>query len=165
MTSSKHVHKDTLKEIYHEMKQRIRIIISLLGKMEPDKKNPLPDDKTFHKIANLINSIMSSAQFEHENQYRDAIVDISSWLNLAFHKDYLNTNESLYPNPLFAVKKGAEVLHSLFHRDLRRKLFTSEEHEMVRNYTNLIGTLPDPRNYKLDQDEVDSMIDDLLKSS
>lgn len=165
LTSSKHNEKETLKELYHEMKQRIRIIISLLGKPEVDKQNPLPEENSFQTISNLINSIMSSAQFEHDNQYRDAIVDISNWLNCAFQKEYLETNSSCYPNPLFAVKKGAEILHSFFHRDLRRKQLTSEEHEIYRNFMTLVGNLPDPTKVKLDQNEVDNMIDDLLKSS
>lgn len=165
LTSSKAIQKDSLKDLYHEMKQRIRIIINLLGKQEPDKKNPLPDDKSFEKISNLINSIMSSSQFEPENQYRDAIVEISNWLNAAFQKEYLESNSSCYPNPLFAVKKGVEILHSFFHRDLRRKLLSVEEHEIYRNYMALISNLPDPTKSKLNQDDVDSMIDDLLKSS
>ena len=76
LTSSKKHRKDSMKDLYHEMKQRIRIIISLLGKLEPDKQNPLPDENSFQTISNLINSIMSSAQFETGNQYREAIVEI-----------------------------------------------------------------------------------------
>ena len=165
LTSSKSFEKDSLKELYHEMKKRIRIILSLFGKFEPDKENTLPDDKSFETIANLINSIMSSCQFEPSNQYKDAIVDISNWLNAAFNKEYLETNAAAYPNPLYAVKKGAEILHSFFHRDLRRKLLSSEEHEIYRNYMVLIGNLPNPTKEKLDQTDVDSLIDDILKSS
>jgi hypothetical protein len=165
LSSAKHFQKNSVKDLYHEMKKRIRIILSLIGKVEPDKPNPLPDDKTFEKISNLINSIMSSAQFEPENQYRDSIVEISNWINSAFQKDYLTSNSLCYPNPLFAVKKGAEILHSFFHRDLRRKLLSSEEHEIYRNFIALIGNLPDPTNKKLNQHDVDNMIEDLLKSS
>ncbi|MES2615006.1 MAG: hypothetical protein V4591_06295 [Bdellovibrionota bacterium] len=157
--------KETLKELYHEMRQRIRIIIQLLGKPEPDKANPLPEGNSFNTISNLINSIMSSAQFEPENQYKDAIIEIISWLNAAFHKEYLNTNKACFPNPIFAIKKGAEILHSFFHRDLRRKQMSSEEHEIYRNYMQLIRNLPDPQKNKLNQNEADNMIDDLLKSS
>jgi len=165
LAASKKHRKDSLKELYHEMKHRIRIVISLLGKPEPSKQNSLPDENSFNTIANLINSIMSSAQFETENQYRDAIVDISNWLNSAFQKEYLTENSSQYPNPLYAIKKGAEILHSFFHRDLRRKHLSSEEHEIYRNYITMIKNLPDPTKDKLNQDEVDNMIDDLLKSS
>jgi hypothetical protein len=157
--------KDSLKDLYHEMKRRIRIILSLLGKYEPDKKNVLPDERAFGTISNLINSIMGSSQFEPDNQYKDAIVDISSWLNCAFDKDYLTENNNAYPNPLYAIKKGAEILHSFFHRDLRRKQLSSEEHEIYRNYLVLISNLPDPKKIKLDQNQVDNMIDDILKSS
>lgn len=165
LRKTKNLHNETVKELYHEMKQRIRIIINLLGPLEPNKQNNLPEEKTFDKIANLINSIMSSAQFESENQYREAIVNISDWLNEAFNKEYLTENAAIYPNPLFTVKRGAEILHSLFHRDLRRKLLSSEEHELVRSFNALIQQLPDPRKSKLEQDDVDNMIDELLKSS
>jgi hypothetical protein len=165
LSSAKRKEKDSVKDLYHEMKQRIRILINLLGKPEVDKLNPLPDDKTFDKISNLINGIMGSSQFEPESQYRDAIVEISNWLNCAFQRDYLNTNGHCYPNPLFVVKKGVEILHSFFHRDLRRKLLSSEEHEIYRSFIALTANLPDPTKHKLNQNDVDSMIDDLLKSS
>jgi len=165
LSSDKSVTKDSIKELYNESKQRIRLVLSMFGRYEPEKPNPLPDDKTFATISNLINSIMSATQFETENQYRNAIVEISNWLNCAFNKEYLTENASLYPNPLYAVRKGAEVLHSLLHRDLRRKQFSSEEDQMYRNFLTLISKLPDPRNKKLNQDNVDEMIDNLLKTS
>ncbi|MGY3803212.1 hypothetical protein ACWNT8_03995 [Pigmentibacter ruber] len=165
MNSEKQVPKDSIKDIYSESKHRIRLILAMLGKYEPEKINPLPDEKSFATISNLINSIMSAAQFESENQYRNAIVEISNWMNCAFNQEYLTKNEKLYPNPLFAVRKGGEILHSFLHRDLRRKQFSSEEDEIYRNFLKLISSLPDPRNQKLDQGDVDGMIDDLLKTS
>ena len=39
LTSSKAINKNSVKDLYHEMKKRIRIILSLIGKVEPDKKN------------------------------------------------------------------------------------------------------------------------------
>ncbi len=157
--------KESIKDLYNEAKQRIRLILSMFGRYEPEKINPLPDDKSFAAISNLINSIMSSAQFESDNQYRNAIVEISNWMNCAFNKEFLNKHEALYPNPLYVVRKGAEILHSFLHRDLRRKQFSSEEDEIYRNYITMISSLPDPRNKKLDQEDVDGMIDNLLKSS
>ncbi|APJ02525.1 hypothetical protein [Silvanigrella aquatica] len=165
MNSEKSAGKDSIKELYSESKHRIRLILAMLGRYAPDKPNSLPDDKSIATISNLINSIMSAAQFESENNYRNAIVDISNWMNCAFNKEYLEKNEALYPNPLYAVRKGGEILHSLLHRDLRRKQFSSEEDEMYRNYLTMISSLPDPRNKKLDQESVDGMIDDLLKTS
>lgn len=165
MNSEKYAGKDSIKEFYSESKHRIRLILAMLGRYEPEKVNPLPDGKSFATISNLINSIMSAAQFEQENQYRNAIVNISNWMNCAFNVEYLNKHESLYPNPLFVVRKGGEILHSFLHRDLRRKQFSSEEDEMYRNYLAMISSLPDPRNKKLGQDDVDGMIDDLLKTS
>lgn len=165
MNSDKQVTKDSVKDIYSESKHRIRLILAMLGKYEPEKVNPLPDEKSFATISNLINSIMSAAQFESDNQYRNAIVEISNWMNCAFNMEYLTKHEALYPNPLYAVRKGAEILHSFLHRDLRRKQFSSEEDEIYRNFLKLISSLPDPRNKKLDQTDVDGMIDDLLKTS
>lgn len=165
MKSKKSLEKDSLKSLYNESKQRIRLILSMLARYEPEKVNPLPDEKTFETVSNLINSIMSASQFESENQYRNAIVNISNWMNCAFNKEYLNKNESLYPNPLFMVRKGGEILHSFLHRDLRRKQFSSEEDEIYRNYLSMIASLPDPRNKKLGQNDVNSMLDDLLKTS
>jgi hypothetical protein len=165
LTADKTISKDSIKDLYSESKHRIRLILAMLGRYEPEKINPLPDEKSFATISNLINSIMSAAQFESENQYRNAIVDISNWMNCAFNVEYLTKNESLYPNPLYAVRKGGEILHSFLHRDLRRKQFSSEEDEIYRNYLSLIASLPDPRNKKLAQDDVDGMIDDLLKTS
>jgi hypothetical protein len=165
LNSDKSAGKDSIKDLYSESKHRIRLILAMLGRYEPEKVNPLPDERSFATISNLINSIMSAAQFEPENQYRNAIVDISNWMNCAFNAEYLNKHEALYPNPLFAVRKGGEILHSFLHRDLRRKQFSSEEDEIYRNYLSMISALPDPRNKKLAQDDVDSMIDDLLKTS
>jgi hypothetical protein len=165
LNSEKLVTNKSLKELYAESKKRIRLILKMLDRYEPEKKNPLPDEKSFATISNLLNSIMSAAQFEPENPYRNAIVNISLWLNGAFRVEYLKNNENLYPNPLYAVRKGAEILHFLLYRDLRRKKFSSQENEIYRNYLTLISALPDPRPKKLDQAEVNSMIDDLLKTS
>ena len=153
-----------MKDLYREMKKRIRIVINLLGILEPNKKNPLPEDNSFEIIANLINGIMGSAKFEENGQYKEAIIQIADWIHGAFQKEYLKENESGSPNPLYAVKKGAEVLHSLFHRDLRRKLLSLEEHEICRNYRALIQNLPNPQKKNLNQEEVDGMIEHLLKS-
>jgi hypothetical protein len=163
--SSKTVTKDSLREIYHESKQRIRIVLNLLGKPEPNKQNPLPDEKSFTTISTLINSIMSASQFEPKNQYGDAIYELSNWMNFAFNKKYLTENMDKYPNPLYLFKKGAEILHSFLHRDLRRKQFSSEEDEIYRNFMSTINSLPNPRPKKLNQDEVEGLLNDLLKTS
>jgi hypothetical protein len=165
LVSSDRISKDSIRELYHESRQRIRMILQMLGKPEPEKSNPHPDDKSFAAISNLINSIMSSGQFEPSNQYRDAIIDVSSWLNSGFEKNYLNQNENKRPHPLYVVKKGVDLLHTLLHRDLRRRIFSSEESTMYQEFLSLSSQLPDPRRQRLDQSNVDNMIDDLMKKS
>lgn len=164
LLSEKKLSKESLKDLYHESRQRVRAVLNLIGKVEPNRLNPLPDQKTFETISNLINSIMSAAQFEPQNQYRDAIVEISDWLNCAFDKNYLKDNGQYRPHPLFIIKRGVEILHSFLHRDLRRKQFSSEEDQIYRSFLTTLQTLPDPRKVKMEQDAVDDLIDDLLKS-
>lgn len=146
LNSSNVPDKVSIKNFYLESKNKIRLALNLLGRPEPGKVNSLPDEKSFLMIQDLLKDILEIAKIESENSYRDAIVEIATWMHLAFQKEYLIKNEKAYPNPLYAVKKGAEILHSFLHRDLRRKQFSFEEEEIFRNYRSLMKSLPVPEN-------------------
>ncbi len=158
------ISKDSLKEIYYESKQRVRAILKMLGPI--DLKDPMKpiDVKVFDNISNFINSIMSSAQFESSNQYSDAIREISTWLNFAFQRKFITENAEKKPHPFLAIRKGLEILHSFLHRDLRRKQFSSEENELYQSFLLMIQKYSDPRKQRMNQDSVNSLIDELLKS-
>ena len=91
------------------------------------------------------NPWIKNAEIEQKNIYKDAIEEISTWIFSAFQKNYLIENEKCYPNPLYAIKKGVEILHSFLHRDLRRRQFSSEEEEIYRNYRSMVNNLPNPK--------------------
>lgn len=137
--------KLSTKEVYANSKKSIKLILELIGKPEPNKPTPLPDHSTFEKISTLTKSMMELAHFEPENQYSRAIIDVTTWIHFVFQKDYLQSHQNAYPNPVFVFKKGIEVLHAFLHRDLRRKQFSAEEDEIYRNYKNLSSKLPAPR--------------------
>lgn len=145
MNSSNTTDKASIKNFYLEAKNKIRIILNLLGRPEPGKANSLPDEKSFSMIQDAIQSISEIAHIESENSYRDAIIEISDWMYSIFQKDYLLENEKCYPNPIYAVKRGAEILHSFLHRDLRRRQFSFEEEEIFRNFRALMKSLPLPQ--------------------
>jgi len=134
--------KTSVKNFYLEAKNKIRIILNLLGRPEPGKSNPIPDDNSFQMIRSLIQDITKIRTIETENSYRDAIVEITEWMLRVFEKDFLIAHEKHYPNPVYAVKKGAEILHSFLHRDLRRRQFSFEEEEIYRNYRSMMKNFP-----------------------
>ena len=146
LNSSNTSDKVSIKNFYLESKNKVRLILNLLGRPDPGKINALPDEKSFVMIQDSIKDIVEIAKIESENSYRDAIVEIATWMSSVFRKDYLIENEKCYPNPVYAVKKGAEILHSFLHRDLRRKQFSFEEEEIFRNYRALMKSLPVPSN-------------------
>lgn len=145
MSVSKPISKNSPKELYSESRKKIRIILNLLGRVEPEKANPIPDEAAFATIQDLIQNIIKAANFEQDNDYKNAIAEIATWIGQVFQKEYLVENEKCYPNPVYAVKKGIELLHSFLHRDLRRKQFSFEEEEMFRNYRAMMNSLPIPQ--------------------
>ena len=136
--------KDSLRELYHESRQKIRMVLGLLGRIEASKAPPLPEESSLATMSHLILTIRHHALYEPENQYRNAIIEISTWLGCALTLTYLEDIQKKNNNALYLLKKGAEILHSFLHRDLRRKQFTSEEAEIFQNYLALMGQLPRP---------------------
>lgn len=141
------VTKETLKEIYSESKKKLKIILNLLGKMHKDNQFSVPSDiEVLRTIADLLLKILQAIELESDNQYRNAILQIADWMYRALHIEFIEQNKQKYPHPLFVIKKGAEMLHSFLHRDLRRKQFSSEENEIYQNYLTLIRKLPNPKS-------------------
>lgn len=140
------VTKETLKEIYSESKKKLKIILNLLGKMHKENQFSVPSDpQVFHTMSDLLLKILHAIEMESDNQYRNAIVEIADWMHRALNVEFIEQNQKKYPHPLFVIKKGAEMLHSFLHRDLRRKQFSSEENEIYQNYLALIRKLPNPK--------------------
>ena len=142
--------KDSLREIYHESRHKIRMVLGLLGRVEANKPIPLPDESSLETMSALVLTIRQYALSEAENQYRNAIVDIATWLGCALTPGYLDEVQKDYPHPMYIMKKGAEILHSFLHRDLRRKQFSSEEVEIFQNYQMVVGQLPRPSHEPLE---------------
>lgn len=146
MNAPKNISKDSLKELYNESKKRIKMMLQLLARSSKDNQfSELPDEQNLTTMFNLSEHILNAAKMENDNQYKDAIIYIADWIHMALHRDFLQKYQNHHPHPLFIVKKGAEILHSFLHRDLRRKQFSSEESEIYQNYLALIRRLPNPK--------------------
>lgn len=165
MNSSKTISKNSLKELYNESKKRIKIVLNLIGRVDLNAPQIIPDDRSFESISSLMVSIMNASHFENDNQYKDAIVEISTWVRFALDKGYLLQNKNMSPNPLFVIRKGCEILHSFLHRDLRRKQFSSEENEIYRNYLAMTKKLPNPKKEGLERQEPNISPESFLKKS
>lgn len=103
------------------------------------------DDPRLVSLIELMETVKSAAKLENDNQYRDAILQISDWVYAALKKEFILAHNKHVPHPLFIIKRGVEILHSLLHRDLRRKQCSSEENEICQTYFSLTKRLPNPR--------------------
>ena len=153
--------KKTLKHLYHEMKQRIRVISGLMKDLEKQNYEGIHRNETLTHLCNLVNSLMGSAQFESPGSHRDALVDILVWTNAALNTDYLKTHS--VPDTMAMVKKGLDLAFDFLHRDLRLKQMSAPEEEAYRQYLKIRQELPDPCSQRLAQGDVDDMVSALLK--
>lgn len=142
--ATKNISKDTLKVSYFESKKRIKIILQSISKYNQNNNHILdvPDPNTCKLVIDLCHQIHQTSLHEPQTQYSQAIVTITQRIDQVLQKDYLKNYKKDYPQPMFVVKKGAEILHSFLYRDLRRKQFSSEENEIYSNYLALTRKLP-----------------------
>lgn len=146
MKPKQNLSKDSLKEQYNESRKRIKMMLDILNQIY--KNNVLCtsiDDPRFLSLVELIENVKNAAKMENDNQYREAILQISDWVHAALQKDFILAHNKQVPHPLFIIKRGVEILHSLLHRDLRRKQCSSEENEICQTYFSLTKRLPNPR--------------------
>lgn len=157
--------RKALKEIYKNSQERISLALKLFGPAHKDSPATLQADREYETIANLLNSVVSSQKFEEENDYRGAIQDVGSWLLSAYKTDYFAAQEGKEPSVLYVVKRGMEVLHTLLHRDLRRRQLSSTESQLYFEFRNLARPFPDPRKAQLSQAEVDAALAEFERKS
>ncbi len=164
MNTNKLSSKDSLKGLYQELKEKIRLILGILGALE-EKKTSALDDLNVQRLAHLLNDVLNNCDSESNLQYREAIFFVSSWMKKASQKNFLQANYNCSPHPSIVLKKGAETLHSLFHRDLRRKNLSGSEEELYRRFVCLTKTIPSPFESFDEQTEANELVGNLLKSS
>lgn len=122
------------------------MMLDILGQIYKNNSFCVPfDDPRLNILVELIEYVQHTAKLEHDNQYRDAILQISDWIHAALQKKFIEKNNTCVPHPMFVIKRGIEILHSLLHRDLRRKQCSSEENEICQTYLSLTKRLPNPK--------------------
>lgn len=157
--------RKALKDIYKNSQERISLALKLYGPAHKDSPAALPSDREYETIANLLNSVVSSQKFEEENDYRGAIQDVGGWLLAAYGKEFFAAQGGKEPSMLYVVKRGMEVLHTLLHRDLRRRQLSSTESQLYFEFRNLVRPYPDPRKEQLSQADVDAALAELERRS
>ncbi len=142
LPNSNNVMKDSLKDLYSDSKKRIKIILNAVALCQnEDQSFSIPDTTICSNLSHLCIQISESAQLEPNTQYSDAISNIANKMSIILDVNFIENHKNHYPHPIFIVKKGAEILHSFLHRDLRRKQFSSEENEIYQSYLSLIRKL------------------------
>lgn len=137
--------KNSLKEQYNESRKRIKMMLDILGQIYRGNAFCASiDDPRIVTLVKLIENVQITAKLEGESQYRDAIIQISDWIHAALQNQFIHNNNKHVPHPIFVIKRGVEILHSLLHRDLRRKQCSSEENEIFQTYLSLTQRLPSP---------------------
>ncbi|MBX9703901.1 MAG: hypothetical protein K2X39_07075 [Silvanigrellaceae bacterium] len=156
---------ETLEEIYGECKIRIIEFTKELKNLNLKAKPNENELAVLLRISHLVNSIKSALQFEPQNIYKEAILDISIWLDKALQADYLcllEEGKGNYKRFYDSLVKGSQALDVLIHRNFKRIEFTQREKKHYDRFWVLAASLPDPRGETLDQTKVDKLIDDLL---
>lgn len=153
--------RSTLKEIYRNSRERISLALKLYGPAHKDSPAVLAADREYETVHNLLNSVVSSQKFEEENDYRTALQDVGTWTLAAYKKKYYSENSRCEPSVAYVVRRALEVLHTLhtlLHRDLRRRQLSSTESQIYFEFRNLVRDMPDPRGKVLTQEEIDAEI-------
>jgi|GEM_PF-617049 len=148
--------RSTLKEIYRNSRERISLALKLYGPALKDSPAVLAAEREYETIHNLLNSVVSSQKFEEENDYRTALQDVGTWTLSAYRKKYYSENARCEPSVAYVVRRAMEVLHTLLHRDLRRRQLSSTESQIYFEFRTLISAMPDPRGKVLTQEEIDA---------
>lgn len=146
LKSQQTLSKDSLKEQYTESRKRVKMMLDILGQIYKNNSFCAScDDPRLETLQELIEHVQNTAKLENPNQYREAITQISEWIRAALQKHFLQSHNTHVPHPIFIIKRGVEILHSLLHRDLRRKQCSSEENEIYQTYLSLTKRLPSPK--------------------
>jgi hypothetical protein len=154
-----------LRDIYRNSQERITLAMRLFVQAHKEGLWPSTADKEHPNLQNILNSIVSSQKFEENNDYKAAIQDVGSWILSAYHKRFFLEHERATFSPVAVTKKALEVLHTLLHRDLRRRQLSSTESQIYFEFQSFRRPLPDPRGKTLNQEEVDATLNELTRQS
>lgn len=145
MIVKKNDSKRTVREIYRASNERVSQALKLFGSPRADTAFEMHSDKDHDAISNLLAMVVSAQKAEDETEYRVAILDVGTWVESAYRKEYLTSQSRASSNIFYIIKKGLEVLHTLLHRDLRRRQLSPTESQMYYAFQKLRGAVTDPR--------------------
>ncbi len=137
------------REIYRHSMDRVDVVLNLFGLPRSDFGYDYPSESDFERMVQLVDEVVHAHRAEEESAYRTTILAVGEWLQAALCHDYLDHQSNLgFPSMFYAVRKGVEVLHCLLHRDLRRRVLSQTESQVVHEFVSLAAQFPNPCDWQ-----------------
>jgi len=146
---SRDAKEKSTREIYKKSMDLVDVILNLFGISRPDGGYNYPCESDFERMVQLVNEVVASHRGEEDSAYRTTILAVGEWLQSALRHEYLDhQNNEGFPSMFYAIHKGVDVLHCLLHRDLRRRIFSQTESQVVHEFVSLASQFPNPCDWQ-----------------
>jgi hypothetical protein len=131
-----------LKEVYRACKERITLLLNLLGSPPHNQFEYTLNPNDREKFRLLLKAIADSLEFERSEDYRRFTTEVVVWCQNAFNDEYAKACQSQNVSAPYALRRGLDFLQVVMYRDLRRNQVAGEESQRYFIFKELVKTYP-----------------------